>query len=93
MSKLTKTRWIADAVTAKVDGQAKPLVAVINGCHAVTFTGEEGDNYVFKNSYGENNAKNPAWIKVPKSRAPFNRIDLNIKVYLYVCKTSDCKIE
>ena len=79
MSKLTKPRRIADALTDKVDLQAKPLVAVLNGCHAVTFTGEEDDHFVFKNSYGENDKKNPAWIKIPKRRAPFNRIDLNLK--------------
>ena len=28
----------------------------------------------------ENDKKNPAWIKIPKRRAPFDRIDLNIKV-------------
>ena len=77
MSKTTKPGRIGDAVADKVDGQAKPLVAVLNNLHAVTFTGEEGDHYVFKNSYGNNNAKNPAWIKIPKRRAPFDRIDLN----------------
>lgn len=68
---------ISDALADTVDGQAKPLVAVLNGCHAVTFTGEEGENYIFKNSYGKNNAKNPAWIPIPKRRAPFDRPDRN----------------
>ena len=67
---------VKDAVRDEVEGQAKPLVAVVNGYHAVTFTGEEGHDYLFKNSYGKNNAKNPACIKIPKSRPPFNRIDL-----------------
>ena len=72
-----------DAIRDKVDGQAKPLVAVVNGYHAVTFTGEEGHDYLFKNSYGKNNVKNPACIKIPKSRPPFNRIDLpNFRLYI-----------
>ena len=79
MSKTTKPTKIANALEDKVDGQAKPLVAVVNGCHAVTFVGEDGENYVFKNSYGNNDLKNPARINVPKRRAPFDRIDLNIK--------------
>ena len=79
MSTTTKPTRITDALTDKLDNQAKPLVAVLNGCHAVTFIGEDGDDYVFKNSYGENNTKNPAWIKIPKRRAPFDRIDLNFR--------------
>ena len=79
MSKLTKPRMVSDALTDTVDEQSKPLVAVLNGCHAVTFIGEEGDDYVFKNSYGKNDAKNPAWIKIPKRRTPFNRTGLNFK--------------
>ena len=78
MSKTTKTTRIADAVADKVDGQAKPLVAVVNGCHAVTFVGEDETDFIFKNSYGDNNPKNPARINIPKRRAPFDRIDLNI---------------
>ena len=66
-----------DAINDTVDNQAKPLVGVVNGVHAVTFTGDEGNNYIFKNSYGENNTRNPAWIKVPKNRMPYNRNDLN----------------
>lgn len=77
MSKTTKSRRIGDALADKIDEQSKPLVAVLNGGHAVTFTGEEDDIFVFKNSYGENDKKNPAWIKIPKRRAPFNRTDLN----------------
>ena len=74
---------IKDAIRDTVDGQAKPLVAVVNGCHAVTFTGEEGHNYIFKNSYGKNNVRNPACIKIPKSRQPFNRLDLpNFELYI-----------
>ena len=38
-----------DAILDKVDGQAKSLVAVVNG-RAATFTGEEGKDYVFKDS-------------------------------------------
>ena len=49
MSKTTKPGRIGDAVANKVDGLAKPLVAVLNNLHVVTFTGEEGDHYVFKN--------------------------------------------
>ena len=79
MSKTTKSIKIANALEDKVDGQAKPLVAVVNGCHAVTFVGEDGDDYILKNSYGDNNPKNPARINIPKRRAPFNRIDLNIE--------------
>ena len=80
MSKTTKSanNKIGSAVADEVDGQAKPLVAVLNGCHAVTFIGEDGDDYILKNSYGNNNPKNPAQIKIPKRRAPFDRIDLNI---------------
>lgn len=64
---------ITDAIGDKVDGQAKPLVAVVDGFHAVTFTGEDGDNYVFKNSYGP--VRKPT-ITIPKSSPPFNRTDL-----------------
>jgi len=49
--------------------KGKPTVAGINGCHAVTLVKEDGDEYVFKNSYG---AKNP-WIKIPKQNAPSRR--------------------
>ena len=77
MAKTTKSTRIANALADKVDGQAKPLVAVVNRCHAVTFVGEDGDDYVLKNSYGNNNPKNPAKIIIPKRRAPFDRIDLN----------------
>ena len=82
--KLLKTggSTITDAICDKVDGQAKPLVAVVYGFHAVTFIGEEGDDYVFKNSYGKTNAKNPAKIKIPKCNQPFKRIDLPHHKYL-----------
>ena len=73
---------ITDAICDKVDGQAKPLVAVVYGFHAVTFTGVEGNDYVFKNTYGKHNAKNPAKIKIPKCNPPFNRIDLPYHKYL-----------
>ena len=63
-----------DAIRDKVKGQAKPLVAVVNGLHAVNFTGEKGNNYVFKNSYGR--VLKPI-ITIPKSCPPFNRIDLS----------------
>ena len=86
MSKSTKATKFVNALEDKVNGQAKPLVAVINGCHAVTFIGEDGDDYIFKNSYGDNNPKNPARINIPKRRAPFDRIDLNMK--LAKCGTS-----
>lgn len=61
-----------DAILDKVDGQAKSLVAVVNG-RAATFTGEEG----------ENNAKNLACIKILKwFQIPMNKrhFDLQIRV-------------
>ena len=74
---------MADAVQDEVDGQAKPLVAVVHygrQGHAVTFIGQDGSNFVFKNSYGSNNSKNPAMIKIPESRHPYDpkRIDFTI---------------
>lgn len=65
---------IEDAVRDEVDGQAKPLVAVLNGYHAVTFTGKDGTDLVFKNSYGTKNSI----IKIPENRLPFDRNDLNL---------------
>ena len=68
----------------EVDGQAKPLVGVVHygrQGHAVTFIKQEGSNFVFKNSYGANNPKNPALIKIPETRLPYDstRIDLKIE--------------
>ena len=77
-----------DAVEDEIDGQAKPLVGVVHQGrqgHAVTFIGKDGSDYVFKNSYGSNNPKNPALIKIPDSRLPYDpkRIDLILKGLIF----------
>jgi len=51
-------------------------VTLINGRHAVALVKCENHHYVFKNSYGLNNPKEPAWIKIPIDRPPA-RYDLN----------------
>ena len=64
---------ITTAIQDTVSSEGKPAVAIINGCHAVTLTKEENGNYIFKNSYGANNARNPGrdpWIQIPTSRQP-----------------------
>lgn len=57
---------IDDAISDSVDGHAKPLSAVVNGNHVVTFTKIEDGKYVFKNSLGN---INPI-IQIPQDKPP-----------------------
>ena len=65
-----KYHYIKRAFCDTVNNEEKPTVAIINGRHAVTLVREENDEYIFKNSYGSNNSKNPAWIRIPVDRPP-----------------------
>ena len=58
------------ALDNRVNGEGKPIVALVNGAHAVTLVKVENQQYVLKNSYGTNDSNNPAWIMVPTSRPP-----------------------
>ena len=70
------------ALQNKVNGESKPSIAVINGCHAVTFFKEESNQYVFKNSYGKNDPQNPEEIKIPVSNTPSANVGVD---YMFDC--------
>ena len=75
---------ITNAIQDIVNGEGKPAIAFINGCHAVTLTKEENGFYVFKNSYGTKNPNNPPWIRIPTALQPGTRNDLKL-VHIF-CK-------
>jgi len=71
---------IDSALNDFIGQESKPTISVIFSGqavgrqipvgHAVTLIKEENNEFVFKNSYGQNNPNNPEYIRIPKSRPP-----------------------